>query len=614
MATRKGGMYMTRDYWQNTLAGRIKRRRALAIASAGIGGSLLLAACGDDTSSDAPSDKSGLLTNAVDTTKQAKRGGTYVINLASEPQHLDPHITLSGGSRAYSLLLNQRSGHLEQPDGTYQGEAAEAFEFTPDGLQVTFKLRQNAPFHNIAPVNGRLMDSSDVIFSWKRYEATGSNRADFFQSVTASAPVLSYSAPDARTFVVKLAYPIYGGFLSMITPQGGGGHGLYLVPKEAETVDLRNRVIGTGPWSLSNYQPSIGLTWKRHTEFYDKTLPYFDQIDNPILPEYAAGLAQFTSGRLHAFTVRQEDVLQTKKDMPALNLYQTDVSDPSLLTQYGWDAAVPENKPWRDERVRQAYSMALDRDLWIDTFYNVSKFKEQGLPSEAVWATTFQASLPFGGWVLDPKDQKTFGPNARYYHYDVAEAKKLLAAAGYGGGLEATSSFVATIDQRQVSVLESMASDAGIKFNDRVIPSAEDANNRDSKGKNRGIAHVQKPVVSSGGSDPLEAMIRLFSVKTNSRYYLGFDVGGKGDFSGDPYLDDLLLKARGEIDVQKRKAAAHETQRYVAKMQYLTRFPGGARLFALRWPAVQNFNVFKGDSRADMTLWLDQTKPPFTKA
>ena len=99
------------------------------------------------------------------------------------------------------------------------------------------------------------------------------------------------------------------------------------------------------------------------------------------------------------------------------------------------------------------------------------------------------------------------------------------------------------------------------------------------------------PVVSSGGADPLEAMIRLFSAKTNSRYYLGFDVNGRGDFSGDPYLEDLLMKARGERDVQKRKTAVHETQRYVAKAQYLTRFPGGAPLLQLRWPALQNFNV-----------------------
>ena len=120
-------------------------------------------------------------------------------------------------------------------------------------------------------------------------------------------------------------------------------------------------------------------------------------------------------------------------------------------------------------------------------------------------------------------------------------------------------------------------------------------------------------VVPGTTETPLEAMIRLFSVKANSRYYLGFDAAGKGDFSGDPTPEDLLLKARGEVDVKKRQAAVQETQRIVAKSQYLTRWPGGAPLFALRWPAVQNFNVFKGDSRADMTLWLDQSKAPIAK-
>src|SRR5687767_6491524 len=163
---------MVSSYWDKFVAARVSRRRAIAVTAGTAGAAVMLAACGGGSDSSESGDSSGLLTKAVDTTNKAKRGGTYVINLASDPQHLDPHVTLGGSSRAYSLLLNQRSGHLEQPDGTYQGEAAEAFEFSPDGLQVTFKLRSNAPFHNIAPVNGRQMDSSDVMYSWKRYEAT----------------------------------------------------------------------------------------------------------------------------------------------------------------------------------------------------------------------------------------------------------------------------------------------------------------------------------------------------------------------------------------------------------------------------------------------------------
>ena len=43
------------------------------------------------------------------------------------------------------------------------------------------------------------------------------------------------------------------------------------------------------------------------------------------------------------------------------------------------------------------------------------------------------------GWYLDPKDEKAFGPNAKNYKYDLAEAKKLVEAAGLKTPLDFTS-------------------------------------------------------------------------------------------------------------------------------------------------------------------------------
>jgi ABC-type transport system substrate-binding protein len=79
---------------------------------------------------------------------------------------------------------------------------AESWEISPDGLQITMKLRANAKWHNKAPVNGRAADSSDVLFSWNRYTTNAPLRGLVSNSANPQAPVLSMAATDARTVVI----------------------------------------------------------------------------------------------------------------------------------------------------------------------------------------------------------------------------------------------------------------------------------------------------------------------------------------------------------------------------------------------------------------------------
>jgi hypothetical protein len=108
--------------------------------------------------------------------------------------------------------------------------------------------------------------------------------------------------------------------------------------------------------------------------------------------------------------------------------------------------------------------------------------------------------------------------------------------------------------------------------------------------------------------------LRDLSATIGAVTFTGFDVDGKGTYAGDPYLDDLLLKARREPDIEKRKAAIHDAQRHVAKKQYIIRFPGGASSYELRWPAVKNHLVYQEDQRPFMTIWLDDSEAPLKKA
>src|SRR5688500_10960710 len=97
------------SYWTETLYRRISRRRALAATGTAAAAAALLAACGGGSGDSAPTgESSGLITQPVDTTNQAKRGGTMKYRLSSEPPTLDiftanlPHNNMN---HAYASFL-----------------------------------------------------------------------------------------------------------------------------------------------------------------------------------------------------------------------------------------------------------------------------------------------------------------------------------------------------------------------------------------------------------------------------------------------------------------------------------------------------------------------------
>jgi ABC-type transport system substrate-binding protein len=266
--------------------------------------------------------------------------------------------------------------------------------------------------------------------------------------------------------------------------------------------------------------------------------------------------------------------------------------------------------------------MTWDRDAYISAFKNADKFQADGLPVTTSWNTALASGA--GKWWLDPRG-KDFGPNAKYFQRDIAEAKKLLAAAGYANSVDVTSSYIGGPQlgadfQRQVGVTDEFAKEAGFRVKVHTIDYTSEylTTYRDSNGKYDGWLY------RAGGS-PANDATAYFSTLFHSNYggpgFLGFDVTGKGDGSGDPQLEAMLNKARIEADTEKRRALIWDMQRYLAKAMYgIPHEPGDATFFSLAWAALQNFQVYQGDRRgggqsaAAHAWWIDQTQPPFKKA
>jgi peptide/nickel transport system substrate-binding protein len=649
------------NYWSRVAGRRLTRRRALAATGATGLAAMLLAACGDD---DAPSSTgstggttggstgaatgatggstgatgstggstgatggtgtSSLIFQPVDTSAQAKRGGVMKWYSPNEPAHFDTNTGLSPlntpNNLTTSLLVMEKPGIIGPPEySEVLPDLAESWEWSPDGLQLTMKLRSGVKWHNKAPVNGRAFEVDDILASWSRFESKAQGRANLANSVNPNAPVLKVEATDASTIVFTLKDPVVY-FLSMLTPNQTGS--FQMLPKEADNgFDPRQDLIGTGPFILTDYRASQGMTFQRNPDYWDAAnTPFFDTIEYPIITEYAQQLAQIKAGNIYSLFgvsgsgMRPDDILVTRKDVPELNLYAVKPwgFSPGVALQFGTQPT-EANAAFKDERVRQAFSMAHDREAYIDVFSNVSKFVSEGLPVETHWFTSLGAAP---GWRIDPRDA-AFGENAKYFQHNIEEAKKLLAAAGYPDGMDVIANYIQGAElntagrpyHQQIEVRLQMLNDIGVRGTPNLIDYT--------------TQYVPQYITKAGAFDGILFRVGVAAsndpvVWTEWRYksksgdgWIGFDAAGVGDASGDPEVDSIITKARSERDVESRKSLLGDLQRYLAQKMYLISEPGVSDTFDLTWPAVGNHRVFNGDRRTHAaTWWLDDTKQP----
>src|SRR5262245_6633030 len=320
---------MAGSYWAERTSLRLSRRRAIA-AGAAATGAALLAACGGGKGSGGSAGKeasSGLVTKPVDTTQRAKRGGVMKDRTHADIPSLDvltasaPHNSV--GPHVYSSLLQFKPGYLKRTENEVIGDLAESWEWSPDGLSIVMRLRPNVKWHNKAPVNGRAMTMDDILFSWDRFSTKSSVRTAIANVADPSAPIVSLTATDAKTVVVKLKEPlVYAPWLLAANSAGN----FLVVPKERDSgLDLRGEMVGTGPFVLTKYTQSAGFTLTRNPDFYDPNYAQVDQVDMPIVAEYAAALSQFKAGNIYHMgsssntpLVSQEDILQVHRDEPRI--------------------------------------------------------------------------------------------------------------------------------------------------------------------------------------------------------------------------------------------------------------------------------------------------------
>jgi peptide/nickel transport system substrate-binding protein len=510
-----------------------------------------------------------------------KRGGTLSIR-TWDPPHFDPFQTISykthiALSFTHSRLLKHKAGPSVGP-GTFpiEGDLAESWT-QPNETTYVFKLRKGVKWHNKPPVNGREVTADDVVFSVNHFLTVKGNANAYMLKAVGKV-----EATDKYTVKFTLKEPFVW-FLDMLS----NPHAVAIVAKEVldKHGDFKKSesVIGTGPWMLDSYRPNVGLTYLRNPAYFMAGLPYIDRIEATVDEDNASRMAAFLSGKYDLGwefpgTVNRVDWVQIKDTLKQKRPNLKTLEFPNNVMAHV--SMRTDQKPFSDVRVRQAMSMAIDRKGYIDAVY-----EGVGVMNPSVPAALKEWSVPFD----------KLGEGEKYYKYDPAEAKRLMAAAGYPNGFPAAMCFTtygSTVVVDQMQLVQKNLKDIGI---DAKI---------DQKEYGAYIAtcfYGKFDSMTFGPQTPfLEPDNFLFG------QYSPGELKNQSHIN-DLVVADMLVRQRRTFDAAKRREIVHDIQRYLAKQQYYVQMPSAVNI-AVWEGAVKNYSPNLGYDYGGRLLaaWLDR--------
>ncbi len=387
----------------------MKSSRRVVIAAIGLAAVMVLSACGQATST--PTATSPTSTTATSkptstptaTTPKGPYGELKVAIATFGAEKLDPVIAAGTDKGQIDSLLYDGLTGIRGPDVV--AKVAEKWEMAPDGLSWTFYIHKGVKFHN-----GEDLKADDVKFSLDRFASKESYEGWLRDAVERVEIVDDYTV---RVFT-KGTQPYLTYFTDTYYTTG------LIMPKDYFEKNGKDyfgaNPVGSGPWKYVSRVPGDTLSFEAVPNHYRVT-PGFKNLTLILMPEESTRVASLKTSAVDIIDLGLESAIGLEKDG-----FRTAVTTVSGNNLYFFGTFEPKwaGQPTADVRVRQALSLAINREEIRQTFF----YGKAGPPTPPL-LTENSADIDAKYWM---------DYAAQVYRYDPEESKRLLNEAGYPNG------------------------------------------------------------------------------------------------------------------------------------------------------------------------------------
>ena len=332
---------------------------------------------------------------------EAKGGKAYgnvlTVNENEFFKNLFPHSIVDAVSDRVASQMYEGLFTFNETDLSTEKRLCEDFQVSEDGLTYTFKIKKGVFFHDnecFEGGKGRELKADDIKYCFTQLCTQSANNQGFtiFDGVVKGAneyyeasangtpefEVEGIKVVDDYTIQIELIKPTALFTTNLARPFG------YIFPKEAFDkygLDMRENVVGTGPFSLASIEDGIAVYLKRNANYHGSDehgnkLPFLDAVTIKFIPDKKTELFEFKKGEIDMiYRLPTEHIIEILEASMSNNGEYSNYNlqrDPEMTTHVlGFQT---KDEVFNDINVRKAFSYAIDKAKILDFVLNGEGF------------------------------------------------------------------------------------------------------------------------------------------------------------------------------------------------------------------------------------------------